>query len=135
MPKSDGYKNLITPSTDEARKRGAKGGKASGESRRKKKTMRETLSALLELSLKDGPQTSIDSVKTLKGLSGANITVQEALLIAQVQKALKGDGRAFDTIKDIIMPPAESTGQNANKTEASNSVVIEIVGRKHENES
>lgn len=133
MPKSDGYKNLITPSTDEARERGAKGGKASGEARRQKKTLRDTLNILLELSLKDGKKTKIDSVKSFAGLQEANLTVQEALLITQVQKALKGDGRAFDAIKNIAMPSEDSHGQTQGATAEGNKVVIEIVGRKNGN--
>ena len=35
--------NLRTPTTEEARKRGAKGGKASAEARRKRKAMKEQM--------------------------------------------------------------------------------------------
>ena len=45
--------NLSPPSTNEARERGAKGGKASGEARRKKKELRETMEALLQAAAFD----------------------------------------------------------------------------------
>lgn len=133
MPKSDGYKNLITPSTDEARERGTKGGIASGKVRREKRSMREALDILLKLSLKDGKKTDIKNIKSLTSLSGQNVTVQDALLIAQIQKALKGDGRAFDAIKNIVMPTETEGVQTQDKATDGNKVVIEIVGRKNGN--
>lgn len=133
MPKSDGYKNLITPSTDEARERGTKGGIASGKARREKRSMREALDILLKLSLKDGKKTDIKNIKSLTSLSGQNVTVQDALLIAQIQKALTGDGRAFDAIKNIVMPTETEGAQTQDKATDGNKVVIEIVGRKHGN--
>ena len=50
MPNID---NLSPPSTSEARERGAKGGRKSGEARRKKKALRESMEALLASVLKD----------------------------------------------------------------------------------
>lgn len=41
-------KNLIPPSASEARERGAKGGKASGEARREKKLFQQAVLAALE---------------------------------------------------------------------------------------
>lgn len=88
MPKSDGYKNLIPAnkrSLDEARKLGKVGGIKSGEARRKRKTMREELLALLE--------------------SG---DLQENLCVALIDKALDGDTKAFEIIRNTIgEKPAE----------------------------
>lgn len=82
MPKSDGYKNLIPAnkrSKDEARKLGQKGGKKSGEVRRMRKTLKEQLLLLL----KDGD-------------------IQENLCLALIEKALDGDTKAFQIIRDTI---------------------------------
>lgn len=82
MPKSDGYKNLIPAnkrSKDEARKLGQKGGKKSGEVRRMRKTLKEQLLLLL----KEGD-------------------IQENICLALIEKALDGDTKAFQIIRDTI---------------------------------
>lgn len=82
MPKSDGYKNLIPASKrskDEARKLGQKGGIKSGEVRKMRKTLKEQL--LLLLSEKD---------------------VQENICLSLIDKALEGDTKAFQVIRDTI---------------------------------
>lgn len=64
-----------------------KGGKASGEARRQKRDLRRALEALLDKNMgrnKDG-----------EDVSGA-----EALALKQFEKALKGDTRAFEVIRD-----------------------------------
>ena len=63
-----------------------KGGIASGEARRAKRDLRLALEALLEkeFSAKDGTV-----------LSGA-----EAIALKQMEKALKGDTKAFEVVRD-----------------------------------
>ena len=63
----------------EARRRGANGGKKSGESRRKRKALKEQLLLLLETG-----------------------NAQEELCTALFAKALSGDVRAFEVIRDTI---------------------------------
>lgn len=79
-------KNNLNPvrSTEEARERGKKGGIASGEARRKKKTIRETLEMMLSGKMPDGA------------------TRQDAIVVALLEKALSGDVRAFEAIRDSI---------------------------------
>ena len=82
---SKGHENLIPPrSKDEARERGQKGGIASGKARRKKKTIRETLEMMLAGKLPDGA------------------TRQDAIVVALMEKALSGDVRAFEAIRDSV---------------------------------
>ena len=71
--------NLRALSTDEARERGAKGGRASGVSRRKKIEMRAIMRALLNGD-KDGK------------------TGAEALALALYERALSGDVRAAEGV-------------------------------------
>ena len=71
-------------SKDEAKERGKKGGIASGKARRKKKTIRETLEMMLAGKLPGGE------------------TRQEAIVFALMGKALSGDVRAFEVIRDSI---------------------------------
>ena len=89
-------------SKSEARIRGKKGGIASGKARREKKLFRETLESILSMSLKDGKDVTIEEIKNFANIKGKNISVQEAILIAQIQKAMKGDTRAAEYVRDTI---------------------------------
>lgn len=88
--------------SEELRERARKGGIASVKARREKKLFRETLESLLSMPMKDGNDVSVDDIKSFAGIKGANISVQEAILIAQVQKAMKGDTRAAEYVRDSI---------------------------------
>lgn len=94
--------NLKTPSTDEARSRGRKGGIASGKARREKKMFRETLESILTMSIKDGKGMDVEAITNFAAIKGQNISVQDAILISQVQKAMKGDTRAAEYVRDTI---------------------------------
>ena len=73
-------KNLKPVSSKkEARERGRKGGLASGEARRKRKTLKEEL--LLMLS--EGE-------------------TQQSVTLALIEKAMSGDTKAFEVIRDTI---------------------------------
>ena len=75
-----GKENLRPVSSkDEARERGRKGGLASGEARRKRKTLKEELL----LMLADGD-------------------TQQSVTLALIEKAMSGDTKAFEVIRDTI---------------------------------
>lgn len=81
--------NLRAPTTEEARERGRKGGKASAAKRAARKTFREGLLLLLnEPILKDGKPSG-------------KVT-QDAIIAALVKRAASGDTRAFEMIRDTI---------------------------------
>ena len=73
---------------EEAKKNGMKGGIASGEARRRMKTFREELQALLE--------TEIMNAK------GEKISYQKNINSALILKAAKGDVRAYEVIRDTL---------------------------------
>lgn len=73
---------------DEAKKNGRKGGKKSGETRRRRKTLREDLLALLK-TVRETPE-------------GEEKTLQDGILTALIMKALSGDVKAFEVIRDTI---------------------------------
>lgn len=62
------------------------GGRASGEARRRKRDLKKAFDALLEKNFKD---------KNGMELSGA-----EVLALKQFEKALKGDCKAFEIVRD-----------------------------------
>lgn len=65
-----------------------KGGIASGEARRRKRDIRLALEALLE--------------KEYKGKDGKFVSGAEAIAIKQMEKALKGDTKAFEVVRDTV---------------------------------
>lgn len=94
-------KNEFAKQTPEQRREnGRKGGIASGEAKRAKKAMKERLEVLLEMTMKSGRGSDIESIKNFADLKGKNITVQDAMMIAQIQKALRGDTNAAVFVRD-----------------------------------
>jgi hypothetical protein len=73
-------------STSEARERGRKGGINSGESRRRKKFLRECLEELLE--------------RTTKDETGNVLTGAEMLAVKLFEEAASGNVRAFEVLRD-----------------------------------
>ncbi len=82
-------------SKNEARERGKKGGIKSGEARAKKKTLKEELILLLETKIE-------------------NKTMQEKISFSLIQEALKGNVKAFETIRDTIGEKPIEQVQNIN---------------------
>ncbi|MBQ3113713.1 MAG: hypothetical protein IJC05_05045 [Phascolarctobacterium sp.] len=103
MANEENLKPFNKRSVNEAREMGKKGGKASGRARRKKKTMQDLMKATLALALKkDGKITDAELEQNLPGLAGQNMSVMQALVLAQVKKGLEGDGNAFDRIMELV---------------------------------
>lgn len=87
-------------SGDEAVESAKKGGIASGKARREKKAMKETLQVLLSMPLESKENIDIEGIESIAALKGKNITVQEAIMLKQIQKAMKGDTKAAEYIRD-----------------------------------
>lgn len=71
--------NLTPKSSTEARRNGAKGGKASGEAKRRRKTLKEELLAMLE-----------------------DPDVQEGITVSLIKQAKEGNTKAYEIIRDTI---------------------------------
>lgn len=101
-------KNLRPVRTkEEARERGRKGGIASGEARRKKRTMKNAAKLLLDM-----PIASENISNTMKelGFQEEDLTNQMAVLVSVFKKAMNGDVRAAEFLRD-------TAGQNDAKNE------------------
>ena len=93
-------KRFTEMTKEELAEAGRKGGLKSVEVRRKKKAMKEALETLLQLPLKDQELVEAEEVKSLAELSGKNIDIQTAILIAQIKKALKGSVASAEFLRD-----------------------------------
>lgn len=97
--------NLISfgdRSPRERREIARKGAEASNKKQREKKMFRETLEILLSMSLSGGKAVDVDNIKNFASIKGKNISVQDAILIAQIQKAMKGDTKAAEYVRDTV---------------------------------
>lgn len=87
-------------SGEQAAKMGRKGGIASGIARRKKKAMQEVTKEILNMPLKPEDIDNICDITSFYSFKDKNITVQEAITISIIQKALKGDYKAAAFLRD-----------------------------------
>ena len=90
----------IIRTESEAREKGRKGGKASGESRRRKADFRKTLNLLLTAEI-DSPEWT----PLLEAL-GLDSTLESAVNAAMIKEALMGNVKAYEAI-------AKYSGQSA----------------------
>ena len=88
--------------TKELQEAGRKGGIKSGETKRNKKAMKETLELLLSMPLKNRKLIEPEQIKSFADLNGKNIDIQTAILIAQIQKALKGSVTSAEFLRDTV---------------------------------
>ena len=79
---------------------GRRGGIASGEAKRKKKAMRETLEILLEMPLNHKKCYDVEDIQSFAQLKGKNVSVETAIIIKQIQRALAGDLASAEFIRD-----------------------------------
>jgi hypothetical protein len=84
-----------TPS--QRRANASKAGKASARKRRERRDMRETFREMLDMPLHKG---SVTSAGTMDGMDGKNMTVGQAIALAQLRKAMAGDTKAAEFIRD-----------------------------------
>lgn len=81
---------------------GRRGGIKSGESKRRKKEAKSVIEAFLTMPLKKGKVADVETIKNFMELKGKNITVNEAMHLQLVQKALKGDLNAISMILALV---------------------------------
>lgn len=104
MPRGNPQNFDIIRTSEEAKKRGAAGGKKSGKARRNKAILRDCLQILMEQKMLDE--------------NGNKITGAEALSVEVFQKALAGDMKAWELLRDTAgQKPVDKVEQtNTNIT-------------------
>lgn len=140
---NNGEKNLVPLSErtkDEQREICQKGGKKSGETRRRKKAMREAMKDLLSMPVMN---TEIYNATALMGVEPENIDNQAAILCSLILNAQTGNVLAAKEIRSIIGEDNESRRtdllekeySDKNKSNKNGAVVIEIAPRGSRNEN
>ena len=111
--------NLKVPTSAEAREYGRRGGIASGKKRREAKPMKAMLDYLLE--------------KKVTSKDGKKATSLEAMMSSIVAKAIKGDVRAAqfvrDTIGEVPTQTVNNTNTNTNFNIDDASVINEVLNK------
>ena len=97
--------NLIPQAHKLTVEEASKGGKKSAETRRRRRAMRESLELILSMALSNEEAmavTDIEDIQAFADANGKNITVQDAMLLKQVQLALAGSPRSFEIVRDTV---------------------------------
>lgn len=118
-------KNLIPyseRSANEARENGRKGGIASGESRRRRKLLKESMNALLEL-----PVSNTREYKALikMGIDIEEIDNSQLIVLALFNKAKSGDVAAIKELRNLI-------GEDSNEDKSAGQLERLIEGLKYD---
>lgn len=95
--------NLRVPSSKEARENGKKGGVASGKARRKKANLKKAFETILQADV-----ASPNVKKQLEDM-GFDTTNEMALAMVMMQKAMKGNVRAFEQISKLTTTDAKDS--------------------------
>ena len=118
-------KNLIPyseRSENEARENGRKGGIASGESRRKRKLLKDSMNALLEL-----PVSSTKEYTALikMGIDIEDIDNSQLIVLALFNRAKSGDVAAIKELRNLI-------GEDSSEDKSAGQLERLIEGLKYE---
>ncbi len=109
---------------EELRENGRKGGIASGIAKRRKAEMKKTLELLLNMPLQNKKCHDIEDIQSFAQLKGKNVTVEAAIMIKQVQRALAGDLPSAEFVRD-------TSGQKpTNDLNVSGAVPVVISGEE-----
>lgn len=96
--------NLKRPTAEEAREKGRRGGKASGEAKRRRKALKESMEILLNMPPNDKDKTAL--IKT--GFSEEEINNSLLLVVGLFSRAKRGDVQAFKELRTLIGEDGES---------------------------
>lgn len=83
-------------SVNEARELGRKGGIKSGETRRRKAALRDTMNRLLTM------QVEVDGLSDILRSDGGESTYEEVIAMAMIQQASLGDVKAYQAIMKTV---------------------------------
>lgn len=123
---------------EEQAKNAQKGGIASGKARRRKKLLRETVEMLVKLPLYEGQLdklTSIENIKSGKAAQGeqpTNMTVEEAMILKQINRAMKGDLNALKFILSLYSQQQEKPIDRTTEANTDSTFIDALNGKAAE---
>ena len=96
---TSGHENLVPfnkRSKDEARELGRKGGKKSGETRRRKAMLRDTMNRLLTM------RCEVEGLSDVLKADGCESTYEHLISMAMIERAALGDVKAYNAIMATV---------------------------------
>lgn len=138
MPTEKQLKNLKPfgeRSESEQRRIRSQGGKAKAKKQRERKTFQETAKLILSMAVKSGEAVDISTIQSFADLNGKNMSVEEAIVLAQALRAIKGDRYAAEYLRDTAgEKPVEKVEVKPNIKEVTQRIE-EIFAEERENET
>jgi hypothetical protein len=105
---------------------GRKGVEIREAKKKERQKIKDDLDTLLKISLKKGDVVSGDDVLNLEEAQNMNLTIQSAINIAMIKRALLGDVQAAQYIRDTV-------GEKpSDKVELDQSLTIETWAKNHD---
>lgn len=93
--------------------------------RAERKKMKDELDSLLKISLRRGDIKEVDDILDLEEADKANISVQTAINIAMIKRALMGDVQAAQYLRDT------AGDKPTDKVELDQSLTVETWAKNH----
>lgn len=121
--------NLRVPSSEEARELGRKGGIASGKARRRKADLKKAFNTILKADV-----ANENISKQLEAL-GFEATNEMALAMVMMQKAMKGNVKAFEQIARLVAIDTKDSLDRKEQRERIVSIQLENERRKEQLEN
>ena len=124
--------NLIRLSPSEAREYGRKGGIKSGETRRRKAALRDTMNRLLTM------QGDVDGLSDILRSDGGESTYEEVIAMAMIQQASLGDVKAYQAIMKTVGQTDKSEAdleEQRSKVELNKARKEDITGENENDEA
>lgn len=121
--------NLRVPSSEEARELGRKGGIASGKARRRKADLKRAFNTILKADV-----ANENISKQLEAL-GFEATNEMALAMVMMQKAMKGNVKAFEQIARLVAIDTKDSLDRKEQRERIAAIQLENERRKEQLDS
>lgn len=121
--------NLRVPSSKEARELGRKGGIASGKARRRKADLKRAFNTILKSDV-----ANENIAKQLEAL-GFEATNEMALAMVMMQKAMKGNVKAFEQIARLVAIDTKDSLDRKEQRERIAAIQLENERRKEQLDS
>lgn len=130
-PENNGYGNLIPSSMrtpEERRKIAVKAGKASGESRRKRRTAKEIARTILQTDL--SAEQVEEVLDGARDLIGDDASAYAVMIAKMVQEGLRGNVQAFTAVRDTAGDKPTDKQEVTAAVTAGDVALLEKVGAR-----
>lgn len=99
MAGQDNLVSIGSLSTERQREIQAMGRAANKAKQKARRSMQETWDIIRKMPLGEGDASEIEEIQNIAAVKDANITVEDAMILAIAKRAMKGDVRAFQALQ------------------------------------